>query len=204
MLYGLAQTSAFWDWNPVGQHKSPIGLCAEEFHDDGHGAGDAARVFGDVGAEERLGDDFERESHHVGVDVAEFAGLPSCEHCCGGLSHDLGVGDDVFVAEGRLDKFSLRLPELAFAGKQAIAEDGAEGAVVARLEEIFLVLNEDLLDAVGMHDEADGDVEEAEENDVAVFAGAAGEEAAPVVAEGERLAQKLEAAGAGREATSWA
>jgi len=86
------------------------------------------------------------------------------------------------VAEGWLDEFSLCLPEFAFAREQTIAEDGAEGAVVARLEEIFLVLDEDLLDAVGMDDEADGDVEEAEENDVAIFAGAAGEEAAPVVA----------------------
>ena len=107
------------------------------------------------------------------------------------MSHDLGVGDDVFVAEGRLDEFSLRLPELTFAGKQAIAENGAEGAVVARLEEICLIFDEDLLDAVGMHDEADGDVEEAEENDVAVFAGAAGEEAAPVVAEGEGVAEEV-------------
>jgi hypothetical protein len=54
-----------------------------------------------------------------------------------------------------------------------------------------------------MYDEAYGDVEEAEEDDVAILAGAAGEEAAPVVAEGEGLAQKLEAAGAGWEATSW-
>ena len=38
---------------------------------------------------------------------------------------------------------------------------GMEGAVVAGLEEIGLVLDEDFLDAVGMHDEADGDVEEA-------------------------------------------
>jgi len=107
------------------------------------------------------------------------------------------------VAEGWLDEFSLCLPEFAFAGEQTIAEDGAEGAVVARLEEICLVLDEDLLDAVGMYDEAYGDVEEAEEDDVAILAGAAGEEAAPVVAEGEGLAQKLEAAGAGREVASW-
>ncbi len=46
------------------------------------------------------------------------------------------VGDDVFVAEGGLDEFALCLPEFAFAGEQTIAEDGAEGAVVARLEEI--------------------------------------------------------------------
>ena len=114
------------------------------------------------------------------------------------------VGDDVFVAEGWLDEFSLCLPEFAFAGEQAVAEDGAEGAVVARLEEIRLVLDEDLLDAIGMHDEADGDVEEAEVDDVAIFAGAAGEEAAPVVAHGEGVAEKLEAAGAGWEAARWA
>ena len=54
-----------------------------------------------------------------------------------------------------------------------------------------------------MHDEADGDVEEAEENDVAILAGAAGEEAAPVVAEGERVAEEVQAAGAGREVAGW-
>ena len=113
------------------------------------------------------------------------------------------VGDDVFVAEGWLDEFSLCLPEFAFAGEQAVAEDGTEGAVVAGLEEICLVLDEDFLDAVGMDDEADGHVEEAEVDDVAIFAGAAGEEAAPVVAHGEGVAEKLQAAGAGREAASW-
>src|SRR5580704_13173001 len=118
--------------------------------------------------------------------------------------HDLRVGDDVFVAEGWLDEFSLCLPEFAFAGEQTIAEDGAEGAVVARLEEICLVLDENFLDAVGMHDEADGDVEEAEVDDVAIFAGAAGEEAAPVAAHGEGVAEQLQAAGAWREAVSWA
>ena len=114
------------------------------------------------------------------------------------------IGDDVFVAEGGLDEFSLGLPELAFAGEQAVAEDGAEGAVVARFEEICLVLDQDFLDAVGMNDEADGDVEEAEEDDVAIFTGAAGEEAAPVVAHGEGVAEKLQAAGAGWEVASWA
>ena len=75
--------------------------------------------------------------HHVGVDVAEFRlAFHPASIDSGGLSHDLGVGDDVFVAEGWLDELSLRLPELAFAGEQAVAEDGAEGAVVARLEEI--------------------------------------------------------------------
>ena len=107
------------------------------------------------------------------------------------------------MAEGWLDEFSLCLPEFAFAGEQTIAEDGAEGAVVARLEEICLVLDEDFLDALGMYDEAYGDVEEAEEDDVAILAGAAGEEAAPVVAESEGLTQKLEAAWAGRETSSW-
>jgi hypothetical protein len=107
------------------------------------------------------------------------------------------------VAEGGLDEFALCLPEFAFAGEQAIAEDGAEGAVVARLEEIFLVLDEDFFDAVGMRDEADGDVEETEVDDVAIFAGAAGEEAAPVVAHGEGATEKLQAAGAGREVAGW-
>jgi len=106
------------------------------------------------------------------------------------------------VAEGRLDEFSLCLPEFAFAGEQAIAEDGAEGAVVARLEEICLVLDEDFFDAVGMYDEAYGDVEEAEEDDIAVFAGAAREETAPVLAEGQRMAQKIQAARAGRKSSS--
>lgn len=108
------------------------------------------------------------------------------------------------MTEGRLDEFSLCLPEFAFAGEQTIAEDGAEGAVVASLEEICVVLDEDFLDAIGMHDEADGDVEEAEVDDVAVFARAAGEEAAPVAAHGEGVAEKLQAAGAGWEAVSWA
>ena len=108
------------------------------------------------------------------------------------------------MAEGWLDEFSLCLPEFAFAGEQTIAKDGAESAVVAGLEEICLVLDEDFLDAVGMHDEADGDVEEAEVDDVAIFARAAGEEAAPVAAHGEGVAEKLQAAGAWREAVSWA
>ena len=202
MFYGLAQTSAFGNGDAVGQHESPIGLRSEEIHHDGHGVADAACMFGNVGAEEGFGDDLESEIHHVGVNVARFTGLPSCEHRCGGLGHDLRIGDDVFVAEGRLDEFSLRLPELAFAGEQAVAEDGAEGAVVARLEEICLVLDEDFLDAVGMDDEADGDVEETEEDDIAIFAGAAGEEAAPVAAHGEGVAEEFQAAGAGREAVS--
>ena len=62
-----------------------------------------------------------------------------------------------------------------------------------------MVLDENLLDTVGVHDEADRNVEESEEDDIAVFAGAAREEAAPVLAEGERVAQKIQAARAGRE-----
>ncbi len=76
----MAQASAFGDGDAVGEHESPIRLRDKEIHYDGHGAPDAERVFGNVGAEERLGDDFERESHHVGVDVTGFAGLPCCEH----------------------------------------------------------------------------------------------------------------------------
>ena len=80
MFDGLAEASAFGDGDAIREHESPIGLGDEEIHYDGHGMADAARVFRNVGAEERLGDDFERESHHVGVDVTGFAGLPSCEH----------------------------------------------------------------------------------------------------------------------------
>jgi hypothetical protein len=94
----------------------------------------------------------------------------------------------------------LRLPEFAFAGEQAVAKDWFEGAVISGLQEIRAVLYQDLFDSVWVNHQANRDVEEAEEDHVAVLARASRQEAAPVLTEGKRVPEQIQATRAGGQA----
>ena len=204
VLHRSAQARAFWNRDAVGEDERQIRLSDKLFHDHCDRLAHAAGFSGNIRAEQRFGHDIERGRHKLLVDVSRFAVAPSGKHHRGGIRHNPRVVENIFVAKCRLDQFPLRLPKFSFTRQQAVAENGLQSAVVSRLKEIRVVFDENLLDTVGMHDEADRNVEEAKEDDVAVFAGAAREETAPVLAEGERVAQKIQAARAGREFSGWA
>src|SRR6266852_2605255 len=104
------------------------------------------------------------------MQVARVAVVPVLEEAGGGVGHAVGINGNVIVAERGLDELALRLPEGAFAGEQSVAENRSDCRVIAGLEKIGSIANEDVIDEVGMRDLADGHAQKAIGNDVAEFA----------------------------------
>src|SRR5215813_4535089 len=95
--------------------------------------------------------------------------MPFGEKAISEANHRFGVGVDASAMEGRLRETALAKPEVAFAGKQAIAEETLVGFEDASFGEFARVGDEDLLDVVGMADEKNVIVEGAKLDDVAVI-----------------------------------
>ena len=76
---------------------------------------DVVGVLADLGAEERLGDDLERQAHHVLVDVAHLAVAPLGGEARRVVDHDVAVGRDAIAMERRLRQAPLPPPEVALA-----------------------------------------------------------------------------------------
>ena len=182
---------------PLGSHDqaAKVGCVFEE---DVEIFADLRGVARDVGVEESFADDLEGETHHGVVEVDGLAGLPGFEEARGAGGHGGGVVGDAVAVEGGLHHAALAEPEVTFAGEEAVAEDVPIGAEDATLDEFFGVVDEDVFDVVGVKEQVGADVEEAEADDVAEFAGGARHEAEGILA--ERAAEAVEEAlfGAGR------
>ena len=79
---------------------------------------DVARVGGEVGAEQQLGHDVQRQRHHVLVHVARLARSPAGDRLVRQLRHDAAVGAQLALVKRGLHQPALPPPQLAFADDQ--------------------------------------------------------------------------------------
>ena len=79
----------------------------------------------DVGVEERLGDDLQRQAHHLLVQVAHLAVAPAVQQPLGVGHHGLGVGGQALAVKSGGDEPALAPPEVALARQQPVAEQEA-------------------------------------------------------------------------------
>src|SRR5262249_27890489 len=93
-----------------------------EGHGGGELGGDASGVVGDVGVEERTGDDLEREGHHGGGDVDGLPRLPLCGVVSGARDDLVGVCGDALAVEGGGDDAALADVDGVVGGDEAFAE----------------------------------------------------------------------------------
>ena len=157
----------------------------------------SADVAAELGVEEGLGDDLQRQPHHVGLDVARpgrrpttaiirsvnstirsrearrsaRGGTPAARACAG-------------VRQKSPSLVSRPLPSVRFACRSAIV-----------LDELAVLVDEHLLDQVGMIGEEDALRAEPGRDDVAVLAGPARQRAEPVGAELPQVAAAGPSAG---------
>jgi SAM-dependent methyltransferase len=116
-------------------------------------ADDLGRI-ADVRAEQRLGDDLERQLHHVLVDVALRAGAPFREESLRPLNHDLAVRRDAVAMKSRLREPALPPPKVTLCREESFAEHRLQGP----LEECVLLpepitRHEHVFDEIGMTEE---------------------------------------------------
>ena len=81
------------------------------------------RIVRNVGIEERLDDDLEREPRHVFRDVAVFAVLPIRDRALRVVDPDVAVRADSLAVKRRLGQASLASPEVAFASDKPVADE---------------------------------------------------------------------------------
>jgi hypothetical protein len=182
---------------PARSHKQAAKIhCV--FEEDLEVLADLRGVALDIGVEESFADDLESETHHGIVKIDLLAVLPGVEETDGAIGHGGGVVGDAVAMKGWLHHAALTEPEIAFTGKEAVAEKVAIGAEDAAFDEFAGVVDDHVFDLVGMKEEVGAKVEEAEADNVAVIMGGAGHEAERVVA--ERAAEAVEETlfGAGR------
>ncbi len=98
---------------------------------------------------------------------------------------------------------ALAEPEGAFAVHQAVAEHGAEQFEDVAFAEVAIVGDENLFDEIGMRGQVDVAMAEAEGDQVAELAIAAGEEAEHIAAEIGEVSQEPMAGGRGRARRAW-
>lgn len=154
------------------------------FEEDVEGFADLRGVAFDVGAEERFANDLEGEAHHGVVEVDGLVRLPGFEEVCGAGGHGGGIVGDARTVKCRLHHAALTEPEVALAGKEAIAENVSIGAKDAALDEFVRVVDDDVFNVVRVKQEEGADVEEAKTDDVAVVAKDALHEGKGIAADG--------------------
>ena len=163
---------------------------------------DVLRLVPDVGAEERLGDDLERQVHHVLVDVAHLTVAKLRGQTRGMRDHDRRVGLDAIAMKRRLREATLAAPEVAFAREEAVAQDGAQ-----RLMEVAVLLpepvprDEHVLDEIRVAHENDLERPDGDAHDVAVLLGCRAEKTERIAHERERVTDDRKARSARGHAT---
>ena len=125
------------------------------------GAGQRVGPVADLHAEERLAHDLQRHVHHLGGHVDRLAdlrvGAPIRQHRLGRAGHQRAEIGDALAMEGRLRQPPLPEPEIAVAGQQPVAGDGAQQVVLEGVLAVVAgVVLQDVLDAVRVADQIDG------------------------------------------------
>jgi hypothetical protein len=123
--------------------------------------------------EQRLGDDFERETHHVGVDIADFttARAPLLRQSLRPLRHHLGVPGEAFPMKRGLREAPLTSPEIALARQQAVAQNRVQELQVFVFQPPLVLRDEDLFDQLRVTHQDDRHRPQRDVHDVAVPTG---------------------------------
>ncbi len=121
-------------------------LSHRAFHRDGEGATDLAGARTDLGVEQRLADDLEREPHHPLGDVEDSTRLERRREGLAALCDERRVRGDAPVREGGRDEPPLAGVNVPFAGEETPAEQRPQEDRQARgLHERGVVEREDLM-----------------------------------------------------------
>ena len=94
----------------------------EGVHQRLHRRAGVGRIAADLRVEQRLGDDLQRQPHHVVLDVADLAVGPGLEHSLGVIDHEPAIGGDPLAVKRRLGELALAAPELPLAGQEPLAQ----------------------------------------------------------------------------------
>jgi hypothetical protein len=125
------------------QHHHPEGV-----HHTGQRVADRRRVRVDVGVEQRLADDRQRQAVHLGGDVERPPVDPRAPHPVRVRDHRRAVGGNPIAVEGGLHQPALPQVHRAFAGQQPFAEHPLGTLQAAALHEALVVGDEDVLDVL--------------------------------------------------------
>ena len=158
---------------------------------------------GQVGAEQRLGDDRERQMCHVFVRVADLAVVPGLEHALGVLDHHRGVALDLLALKCGLGQSSLASPEITLAGQEPLADQRNQPPRQLVFHEIIGMRSQNIIDMFGIHEHVRRQVAQPKVDDVAVFADGRGQEAELIAQVGEGVAQEETPFGPGRQLESF-
>ena len=171
-----------WGRDEQGDGEEPREPPAEVALEEVDRGGDRSSVGREVGPEEARGGDLEGQVRHVRVRVAGLAVPPAVHHPLGGRDHGLGVARDPLAVKCRLNEPPAAAPGLALARQQAVAQEKAGESERPVLDEVAILCHQDLLDKVGMAEQDGPDGTEPQGDEVAVAAGAVGEETERVAA----------------------
>ena len=117
------------------------------------------RAVADLDAEQRLGDDLERDVHHLLGDVERLAcrrSIPARQHRFGVTGHQRAEAGNALAVEGRLRQPPLPQPEIPVAGQQPAAGDTAQQIVLEGVLAVVPgVVLQHVLDPFGIADQVE-------------------------------------------------
>src|SRR5947208_14784492 len=91
-------------------------------HESVEGAADLPRVAFDVGVEESLADDGQRESHHLLMNVDHFPICPALLMALCQFHHGTAIADDSLTMERWLKEPALPQMKTVFAGQHSVTQ----------------------------------------------------------------------------------
>src|SRR5205807_608960 len=97
------------------------------------------------------GHDLERQARQFPMEPALFAIRPRVEHLSRFANHLTGVSLNMLVLERRLRQSPLPPPERALAGKQSLANQGADRLCQNIFDELVTVSAKDVFDVFWIH-----------------------------------------------------
>ena len=162
---------------PHARHRQPLEHVRERqhhhperFHDAGERLAHLRRLRLDVGVEQRLADDREREPVHLPGDVQRGAVGPRVPHPIRVRHHRAAVAGDPIAVKRRLHQAALAQVHGALARQQPFAEQALRALQPAALDEVLVVRDEDVADVLRAVDEEDRFAAHPVGHDVAVRA----------------------------------
>ena len=152
----------------------------------------------DVGVEERLASNRQRQAHHLPGDVERLLIAPSRGCPRGVVDHHLPVASDAIAVKRRLEQPAMSQVGGALSREQAVAEQLLRAFEAAALGEVALMRDEHVADGVWIVDEVAALAAKLEKRDVAVLARKAREHLQRVAAWPDQRAEHREP-GSGRQ-----
>ncbi len=190
---GLAKAPGGWQRDMLEQRgERQRREALEELHAGRDRPADLLCFFLYLGAEERLAHDTEGESHHLLMDVDDKGRRcpgqlgPAFRGALRVLHHSAGIERDPLLVEGGLDQPALPPMKLAFASEQPFAQEILGQLETPALVKSAVLRDQQVLDQIGMVEEVNPAVSQADQGDVTVVAGHPLEQAERVAAESEQ------------------